>query len=346
MSPINSDLSDLPQGDKPEGRPPDENPDIVGRLAEAFYAKYTADGHDTLAMAVEGARWRASWSDMCSRRVGYEIRHASDELLLAEMMAEIGENTVVPPDLTDSIRAQAQVVEESAQTDPPALAEFWRFNLGTFVHEAMQALAGDAFPGAEAEVNVAIDDFGAAHVDLVIDDPDPEAVYPRTVVEIKSDGGFHFKISTTNWKGMPEGPRSSAVVQGAVSAEALNADRLIVAVFALELLSPDMAAKAGRDELGRFAAQWTFLPDEFLPIAEKERKRVRRMIEIVDEGGLVPRHVPSEMPPRARITDPARSGWTVQDDSGAIVLAGQVWNGQYCSGYCPHFSRCLSDGPS
>lgn len=309
MSPINSDLSGLPQGDKPAGRPPDENPDIVGRLAEAFYAKYTADGHDTLAMAVEGARWRASWSDMCSRRVGYEIAGLE-------------------------------------QTDPPGLAEFWRFNLGTFVHEAMQALAADAFPNAQAEANVAIDDFGAAHVDLVIDDPDPTAEYPRTVVEIKSDGGFHFKISTTNWKGVPEGPRSSAVVQGAVSAEALNADRLIVAVFALELLSPDMAAKAGRDELGRFAAQWTFLPDEFLPIAEKERKRVRRMIEIVDEGGLVPRHVPSEMPARARITDPARSGWTVQDDSGAIVMAGQVWNGQYCSGYCPFFSQCLSDGPS
>lgn len=343
--PINSDLSDLPQGDKPEGRPPDEDADIVGRLAAAFYEKYLSDGRDSLAMAIEGARWRASWSDMCSRRVGYEITLADTKRELGDVIDTLGGRQ--GDDLTDEESddlAEAEAhVDGFMPTDPPGVAEFWRFSLGTFVHEAMQALAADAFPNAEAEVTVAIDDFGAAHVDLVIDDPD--GPFPRTVVEIKSDNAFHFKLATTKFKGPAEGPRSSAVVQGAVAAEALKADRLIVAVFALELLSPDMAAQNGRDDVGRFSAQWSYLPDEFLPIAEKERKRVRRILELVDAGELPPRHAPG-MPSGARITDLPRSGWTLTDDSGAIVRAGELWNGQYCRSYCPFFSQCIGDGPS
>lgn len=332
--PIRDDLSGLSRGGDDEGFPPVAEPMIVRRLADAFIQRYTADGHTELAMAIDGARWRASWSSMCARAVGYNVRHFDAKRALAAAQAD--------PSFSESeLGLLAESVALTAPSDPPSGADYWRFNLGSATHEIVQAVALNAFPGAQIEVKVAIDTFGAAHADLVIDEEIDGQPF-RTVCEIKSTNGFAYKLAATSFKGAPEGPRQSAIVQGAVAAEALNADRLIIALFAMENLSPEMAEKQGLGDLGRFAAEFWLTPDEFLPLAQQERKRVRRIIELVDEHKLPPRSLPS-IPPGARVTAPDKKGaWTLTDESGAILRAGNAWE---CP-YCDHAGQCVTDGPS
>lgn len=345
MSPINSDLSGLPQGDKPAGRPPVDVPLIVDRLALAWHQLYLDDGNDELAMAIEGARWRASWSGMCARAVGYEITYADQKRALGELIDTLDGRQ--GDDLTDDEAADLSEavgqVEGFAPSDPHSISDHWRFGIGSMTHAALQAVIVEAFPDAEAEVKIKIDTFGAAHADLVINEKVDGAPF-RTLVEIKTTGGFAFKLMSTAFKGAPEGPRSSAVTQGAVAAQAIDADRLIIGYLSLECLSPDIAAKNGRDEIGRFAAEFHYTREEYEPIAERELRRVRRILEVVDAGELPPRSVP-DIPAKARIDDPLKSAWTMRDDSGAIVMAGQIWGGQFCK-YCQWQGQCLSDGPS
>lgn len=344
MSPINSDLSDLPQGDKPTGRPPVAEPLIVGRLALAWHQAYLDDGNDELAMAIEGARWRASWSGMCARAVGYEITYADQKRALGELIDTLGGRQ--GDDLTDDEAADLSEavgqVEGFAPSDPHSISDHWRFGIGSMIHESLQKVIVDAFPGAEAEVKIKVDDFGAAHADLVLDERDEETGrISRTLVELKTCNGFFWKLAATNYKGAPEGPRQSAITQGAVAAHAIGADRLIIGYLSLECLSPNLAASMGMDEIGRFAGEWWYDRAEYEPIAERELKRVRRILEVVDAGELPPRSTP-EIPARARITNPAKGSWTLEDDSGAITMAGDTW----ICGYCNWRSQCIGDGPS
>lgn len=329
--PINKDISGLPSARDEQGNPPVKVPIIVNQLAEQWFREYQDSGEDEAPSMVAGARWRASWSGGCAREVQYKIRERDAQVRLNELTAD--------PFLGDD-QERIEIAERvlaTAPTNPNTIADAWRFSLGTMVEKALEPTVQAAFPGANFQAKVTIDDFGSATVDMVITEKGVEDFI--TVVELKTVNGFGFKMMATNFKGAAEGPRHSALVQGAVSAKQLNADRLIIGYLSLENLSPDLAKSMGVDEVGRFTAEWHYTPEEFIPIADKEMRRVKAIIVNEDAGALVPRSIP-ELPTGARITNPAQGTWTVLNEDGAIVLTGKTW---HC-GYCSQRERCIKDG--
>ncbi len=275
------------------GRTPDLLPEYASAVAMGWYQQYLRAGKDELAMAVEGAQYRASWAHSCLRELQYKITK----------------------------------VEE---TDPASVADAWRFDVGHAVHDMVQDGIEAAFPNAKREVKVDLRTLGipgAAHLDLLVEDDDGI----RTAVEIKSINGFGFKMAATNFNGPPEGPRKSAVVQGALSAMALDCDRLKVMYFSLELLSPSVAAKAGLNgEVGRFVAEWTYERAEFEALALAEVDRVKGVMGHIALRQLAPRWEP-EMPLHARITDVTKGTWYETDEEGRVTGSGRTWKCDYCS---------------
>jgi hypothetical protein len=333
--PITNDVSGLPTARDEEGNPPVRTPLIVTQLAETWYQQYLDDGEDEAPSMVEGSRWRASWSGMCARAVQYNIRERDARIRINEINA-MGDNAVA--EVGDkAIRAAAEAVLAAQPTNPNTIADAWRFSLGHLVEKALEPTVKAAFPGAQFQVKVTIDDFGSATVDMVITEPGVEDFV--TVVELKTTNGFGYKMMATDFKGPAEGPRHSALVQGAMSAARLNADRLIIGYLSLENLSPDLAKSMGIGEIGRFAAEWHYTPEQFNAIAAKETKRVLRIIEAEDAGVLVPRSIP-ELPIGARVTNPNNGSWTVTNEGGAVTQAGKTWQ----CGYCSNRDRCNRDG--
>lgn len=338
--PIHDDLSDLPPEAARVGMFPVEHPVVVPLLAEAWYESYLeGDEH------VPSAKWWASLSSMCARAVGYEVREGEAKRALAIARREMAElSTETEPALLADVERiigtiEAQV-ESLAPTNPPSIADAWRFGIGSMIHDQLQKVLPTVFPDAQIELRVTIEDWGSARIDAVITEQRDEAPFV-TVLELKSVNGFGYKTMATSFKGAPEGPRKSAIVQGAMAAKELNADRLIIGLLSLECLSPDVAQRNGLDEIGRFAAEWHFTPAEYLPYAEQETKRVRKILDLVEAGTLPPRSTP-EIPPRARIVDPRTGAWTITDEAGQIQGNGKTW----VCGYCRNRDRCLADGAS
>jgi len=295
-------LKGLPRNDGggDGGRYPDLLPEYASAVAMGWYEKYLNEGKDQLDFAVPGARYRASWAHSCLRELQYKITKAEE-------------------------------------TDPASVADAWRFDVGHAVHDMVQDGIEAAFPTAQREVKVDLNALGipgAAHLDLLVAD---DGIV--TAVEIKSINGFGFKKAATNFSGPPEGPRKSAVVQGALSALALDCDRLKVMYFGLELLSPSVAAKAGLNgEIGRFVAEWTYERDEYEPIARAEIERVQGVLAHIAAGQLAPRWEP-EMPLDARITDTSTGQWYETDGSGLVTGSGRTWKCLYCS----YRTRCAEE---
>jgi hypothetical protein len=333
--PINNPLDDVESTPREAGgNPPVPHPRYVTHLAQVWHDRYDNSAPDFVGT---DDRWRASWSGMCARAVGYEIQLRDAQRLAGDV------------DTTNAadVRLAEELVASLAPTNPPTQADAWRFGLGTMVHDGLEDVIRDAWPGAKVEVKV---DFrpvlaGGGHADIVIDEDWKETIGAegkhrnfRTLIELKTINGFAFKAAATTFKGWPEGPRSSAVVQGAVNALGLNADRLVIGYLALELLSPDVARRNGVDETGRFAAEWWYDRDEFVPIAEAELARVNKVLALVDDHQTVPRQIP-DLPHGARIVNPANGMWVVKDGDD-VVDTGTTW---HCS-YCRNQLRCLEDG--
>lgn len=346
MSPIrDTSVQDLPGASDGDGERPVAQPLVVHLLAEEWHRQYVEAGNDEKAFAIPGTRFRASWAAGCARATGYRIQENDARIALDSFVGQVGSTVAMTEEDNERFTGLQQAVLALAPTNPPSIADTWRMGLGQMVHDALQWVLIRAmerrFPGAQIEVAVDLrpDVDGSGSVDIVIVESD------RTiVVELKTINGFGFKLSSIPFKGPAQGPRYGAKVQGALSAKALEADLLIVGYLSLELLSPDVAKRNGRDEIGRFTAEWHYTPEQFLPWAEAEHKRVSKILEIVDAGGLPPRAIADpEIPKRARITDPSSGAWTVTDpESGAIVQAGKTW---WC-GYCWQRDRCITDGPT
>jgi len=337
---------DLPRRQVTEGRAPDDPPRFLPRIMEAWLARYQEEGHDVREFAVDGARIRGSWAGICARALGYKILEHDAQVRLADI-----ENI----DNTDEIEARIAEAEAAAPSNPPTLASYWRMFLGQLVHELLAPDITAAFPNAHVEVGTRFDDFGAITADIVIDDDDhivlPTDVGPgrpfRTVIELKSLNGFGFKMGTTTFKGPPQGPKYLHLYQGALQAEALDADELIIGWVALENVSAALSAGVGvHSDVSRFTAEWTYTPEEFLPIARTERKRMRRILDAIDDGILPPRVIPDpELPKGAVVTNPrgakgVKGLWQVLDTDGKILQAGDTWHCEYCD----FQDRCIADG--
>ena len=306
--------SDLPAGGGGDGFPPDEIPRFGLSLVQAWADTDIPDGEKP--HAIEGTSFRLSWAGKCARDLGYW------------MMG-----------LTPS--------------NPLDLADYWRMGLGTMVHEHLQSMFTTAFPGASIEHKVDLRELdepvdGSGHIDIYIAKQavhapaDPIPLRERsTVIEVKTMNGFGFKRAI-GARGPAEGPRSNALRQGALEAYAVDADELVILYLALELLSPDEFKRfGGVHEAQKFLAEWTYTREQYQPIAKTELRRVAAIQELVDKGVLPPRSIP-DLPPKSRITDPARGDWQLLDEAGQIVNMGNYWMCKYCGNQ----DRCIEDGPS
>jgi len=310
--PINRDLSDLATGEPeaPESEAP-AKPDVLLPIMESWLAEYIANGEDQLDTAL-GTQYRASWATMCSRRISYDVL-------------------------------------KTPETNPNTIADYWRFKLGTMGHELLQKHIALAFPESKIELDVDMRPLGidmSAHLDALVPDPlHKDAWIP---IEIKTVGGYAYKLAASTFRGPPEGPRVSAKVQGALSGRALMEDyrimRMLVIDLSLENLSPNLVRSAGLGgELGRFGAQFQYSRDQMIEMADEEVSRIKWIDSFVSKGKPAPRHIPYEMPRGARIINPKKGAWRLTEGEGIeeqIVDMGEYWG---CNGYCPYQIQCVAD---
>lgn len=297
---IAKDLSDLPTPERSAGSPPVSKPEFVSAVADAWYSQYIERGEHMRAKANDLLMYRASFSAFrCDRQLYYAMSDTPREL--------------------------------------PSLADAYRMSLGSLVHSGLESAIKAAFPNAKFEVPVDLTSIGvpgSAHADIVTYHPDGSV---DAVVEVKTVNGFGFKSMATDFKGPPDGPRSGHVIQAALSALALNADRVVIAYLAMESLSPALA-KYTEGDLGRFAAEWHYSREEYKKIGEPEIGRIRRIARYIEDYAGPDSPVPSpyihddSVLTNAYITDPTRGMYVVNDDEdpNLIVESGRIWFCDYC----------------
>lgn len=355
---IKRDLSGLPAQTSAESVKPDPEADqYLLPLAQSWYDAYIEGGNDDRAFAVAGTRYRASWAGGCARSNGYRVLENDAKMRLA--MLEDADSVLMVSEQAPELIAQARAVREHYKpTNPPSLADLWRMSLGSNVHSLFDDAIQAAFPNAEVEVAVDLrpDIDGSATVDVKITERVP-VEYPRpvsdtapelafrervTLLELKTLGGFGFKKAVIPFKGPAEGPKLAHILQVGMAAKAIGAERIIIGYLSMENISKGIADKAGLADHNRFLAGWVYEAEDFLPVVDKEERRINAILKAIDEGRLPPRHVnDGELPTAARITNVDNGLWTVTNDKDEITNSGTTW---WC-GYCWSRDRCREDGP-
>lgn len=351
---INAKIDDLPKGTSTSGNKPAQTMRFASLLGEAWYQIYLDSGADEKAFAVEGTRFRASWAAGCARALSYKVLENDAKTAYWDFFYEHADDggACASETLETELHALGDAWDAWKPTNPPSVADAYRMGLGTMVHEGLQPAIQAAFAGADIEVSVDLRPHvdGSASADVVVTFADQISERTNkpwvTLVEIKSVGGYAFKMAATPERGPEEGPRHGAIVQGALAAYALDADELVVVDVSLECISVGMAEKYKLpSEYHRFSAEWSYDRDTIVELAEREHKRVAKVLALLDEGTLAPRAIDDpEIPKAARIVDPEHKPgygrYEVLDQDGAVVQTGTTW---WC-GYCWYRDRCVADG--
>jgi len=301
--PINPSIAALPRASDYGGNPPASNNFVAEAVAQKWYDHYLEDGMDVLDRALpEAGQYRGSFaSKRCDRSLWY------------------GMNDV-------------------PYSNPHTLADAWTFGLGHTVHEMLQEVVEELFPGAESEVVVDLNSIGikgSSRMDLVIDYQGE-----KTAVEIKSINGFGFKMAATTFHGPPEGPRSGAVLQSAIAAKALGCTRVVVCYLSLEKVGTNLSKSYSDSEAGRFAAEWHYTIAELDPIIEAETKRIHAIAQMPKRPRR--RLIDHDIPQYAEVTNVEAGMWVALESPGSKTIAdtGSTW----MCGYCNHRDLCISDG--
>lgn len=320
---IKRSIADLPDPDRPQGRKPDAEPRFVHLLVEQWRDAERENGPKPKAS--RKARFRHSDAGKCSRAIAYA----------------------------------ALDVE---RTNPMDLSGYWNTGLGTIIHERWQEAVSAMFPDAVMEPRVLLGS-GAGHIDAVVpvlgacvlcggDGGDPDVALGeqidglalncphcngsgeatrKVVIELKSSGGFAYKMAVGE-RGQAQGPKFEHITQGALNAKAEDADELVIAYLSKEAISVNIARSKGFSEVDRFAAEWTFTRDEYMPYADAEVERIDGILALLDDGKLPARKIPDpEVPAGAVITDPSSGQWMVKDEEGMVFDAGSWWACSYCA---------------
>lgn len=313
--PINKDLSDLPRRGN-RGMAPSPHPFIVEHLAAAWEKWYDAE-HGSREFAIpEAGPYRGSMASMrCDRQLYYAM-------------------------------------SETPESNPTSLAGKFTLWLGQLIHAALQPIIVEAFPGSLTEQN---HDYrkigipGSAHSDV-------EIVYElapgdEVLAEIKTTGGFSYKMMATNFKGPAQGPRYGMVLQAAMAAKERGYSKLVILLVGLEPVSPSMAQSYADSDAGRFMVEWHFTVDELEDHITLEAERINAVAQLIEQNqtnGEATLMLPTrrlrdpEYPDGAIIQRPLVSDtpWTVTDEEGRVLDSGTTW----MCGYCRWFDRCKADG--
>lgn len=207
-----------------------------------------------------------------------------------------------------------------APTEPVDLAGQWVMWLGVMIHEKMGHALIERFGfDAVTEHPWRLEDLVSGHLDAKVTMPNGEIV----CYELKTRNAFGFDkaIGLNRMKYSekpPEGPRSSDLIQGALNAHAIGADRLVIGIIGLEAVSKGLAEKLGYDDLRRIMAEWHYTREDFEPIALAELDRMREMKAWMDDNLLPPRWAIDEV-------NGALQSVTLNPDQRDVP-----WQCQYC----------------
>lgn len=209
--------------------------------------------------------------------------------------------------------------------------------IGTIVHEDVQAAWQEVFGDTiEMEVPTSVAGITSGSCDGRITYSDPVGGDYVTILELKTKGGFGYKLAI-GARGNAQGPSTPNIVQLALNVVGHDADEGVLIMQATEAISKGTRG-FDDDDPTRFVAEWTFTREELQPYADREVERLSLIKKMVDDGTPVPRHVPYEMPPGARITDVKSASWVLERD-GEVIDTGSLWGGKYCN-YCPFQQHC------
>lgn len=204
-------------------------------------------------------------------------------------------------------------------TNPVDEAASYRFEVGTAIHDLFQAALKKKYGDAcELEVQVQIEEADSSgHIDAVIRGELVDAL------ELKSINGVGYRYAVGACKDGAKGPRHSAVVQAALNAHAIDADRAVVVYLPTENISQKTIDRYRLDPSLAHRAEWWYPRAEYEPIAQAEIQRWRGIADLVNNGELPPRYIPEE---QAIVQDPSRGLYTATN--GRLK---EYWGCNYCS---------------
>ena len=299
---VKQDLSHL-QSVRSNSYAPVAQPEFVSAVANAWYDEYIETGGAYRAKAIADLPYRGSNTALrCDRQLYF---------------AMTGEERPLP-----------------------SIADAYRMSLGTLVHAGLEPAIKKAFKNARFEVPIDLRPIGvpgSANADIVTYHDDGRC---DAVVEVKTVNGFGFKSMATDFKGPAQGPRSGHILQAALSALALNADRVVVAYLAMENLSPTMS-KYVEGDLGRFAAEWHYDRETYTELALAEVERIKNVAAYLEfDTAPAPWVHDTEVPAMSYISDPMKGTWVTIDpkNPNVIVDTGRVW---FCD-YCDFRTKCVA----
>jgi hypothetical protein len=226
-------------------------------------------------------------------------------------------------------------IDGEPKSNPPGISGLYRMGLGTAVHNNLQRFVEKAFPGCQVEVAV---DFrpeldGSGSADFIIE-YEGQVAGGRTLLELKTIGGFGFKKAAAPFKGGPEGPKLGHMHQGAIEAEKLDCDRMVIGYVSMEAISADLARKMGVDEIGKITAEWHFDRNEIAILARDARERANRVLTEYAAGIPTPPRVwDFDIPVGAVIVE---KGKWITEVNGKRTNVGTTW----ACGYCDYRDVC------
>ncbi len=368
---VKKNLADLPKASKP-ARLPSKNPVIVNVVAHTWFGKLVESGYLDFPAAIPELPYRASSAGTrCDRAAWYQLTKADEtnpdtiadlwRMHLGSMVHE-GLGPVLAslgfgwrPEITVDLRPDVQgsahvdlVQFHSVQHDAPMLPaggrHRWCPESRPAERDGKPVLDRWGKPLHERRYSDFVDDEPVLTRWLLPDEFDADIERAVHVVELKTVGGYSFKMKATNFQSPAEGPSFGHILQGAMGAYALGAEKLSVAYLSMELLSPGMAQSFADDEVARFAAEWHFSVERITPIIQAEHARIARLLRMADAGILPAREInDQDYPSGAIITIPqdnSKSPWRVTDADGNVTGGGTCW---FC-GYCRFRDRCIEAG--
>jgi hypothetical protein len=318
---IRNDLSHLPAPaeDTQRGEPPDPQP----RFAHLLGA---ATARDSTPPA---AGLRTGDAGKCARAIGYRAAgiertnpvdpaghwvHTIDRLLrvtwrdalLAEHPdAQVNERLTLDAGGVELVGWADAIIDTNRPLTP--------------VEEA------DLFTNAPMDVIDAAVSDGLAHPEGDIE------ITHRVLVTLHAAGGFAYK-SRIGERGDPEGPSVAHKLEAALLGLAAGADEIVVGYLATEVVARWAAEKMGLDEAGRYAAEWTYPRETFVPWAEAELARLRGVIALGRDDGLLPARKIPGLPNGSVIVDPSTGRWEQRArDDGRVLDTATTWQCLYCS---------------
>lgn len=308
--PIKRNLSNLPSA-QTTGIPPSRTPTVLAPVITHFENDWL--NREEKPHALEGRAFRLSdISKRCDRALVYSMAH-------------------VP------------------KSNPPDVASHWRFWLGQTVHDKFDQAMAEVMTEADGwqfEVDIDLRPLGidgSAHADAV-QFVDGKA---RIVAELKSVGGYAFKLHATYFDGPPKGPKYEHIAQGALAAAALGAPYLAICYLSLECMSPQIASRYSDSPAGRFLAEWKYQMTDLQGLVDHEVSRTRRLIRTYEAGEIPTRTLDTdETPPGAFVgnpkAQPGSGSWLLVDPAtGDIRQTGTTW---MCA-YCDYRELCTEQGP-